>query len=121
MSKDKSTNLRSGLSGLAAGTVNGLFGGGGGMVLLPALNRWVGVEETRLFPTSVRVMLPVSGVSLLILGQRQPLPWAQGAPYLLGGIAGGIAAGLWGKNIPTAWLHRVLGAMMLWGGFRYLW
>ena len=28
------------LSGTAAGLVNGLFGGGGGMVLVPLLNDW---------------------------------------------------------------------------------
>ena len=31
------------LSGTAAGLVNGLFGGGGGMVLVPLLNGWCGL------------------------------------------------------------------------------
>ena len=36
-------------AGAAAGLVNGLFGGGGGMVLLPLLNRWCRVEGKRGF------------------------------------------------------------------------
>ena len=32
------------LSGGCAGAINGLFGGGGGMVLLPMLSGYVGME-----------------------------------------------------------------------------
>ena len=33
------------VSGALAGAANGLFGGGGGMVLVPLLQRWCCVEE----------------------------------------------------------------------------
>ena len=46
-------------AGAAAGLVNGLFGGGGGMVLLPLLNRWCRVEGKRGFATCVAVILPL--------------------------------------------------------------
>ena len=36
---DKTTGRRAALCGLAAGAVNGLFGAGGGIVLLPLLAR----------------------------------------------------------------------------------
>ena len=36
------------VSGVLAGVVNGLFGGGGGMVLVPLLRRWCGLEERSL-------------------------------------------------------------------------
>ena len=39
----------------------------------------------------------------------------------LGSALGGSLAGLWGKKIPTRWLHRGLGVLILWGGIRYLW
>ena len=38
---------RMGISGALAGAVNGLFGGGGGMVLAPLLESWCRVEEKR--------------------------------------------------------------------------
>jgi uncharacterized membrane protein YfcA len=47
-------------------------------------------------------------------------PWSTALPYLLGSAIGGVAAGLWGKKIPVKWLHRLLGALILWGGIRYL-
>ena len=48
------------------------------------------------------------------------LPWNGALPYLIGSAGGGLAAGLWGKHISTAWMHRFLGALILWGGVRYL-
>ncbi len=109
------------LAGLLAGLVNGIFGGAGGMVLIPALGLWSDAEPESLFPVSVAVMLPVCLLSLFLASRSGSLPWSEALPYLLGSTAGGVLAGLFGKRIPTLWLHRIFGAMLLWGGIRYLW
>ena len=108
------------LSGLAAGTVNGLFGAGGGMVLVPMLTHWTDLKEDEIFPASVSVILPICLVSLGFTAVRAPLPLDQALPYLVGSAVGGILAGCFGKRIPTLWLHRLLGVLILWGGVRYL-
>ena len=108
-------------AGLLAGAVNGIFGGAGGMVLIPLLGLWTDAEPESIFPLSVCVMLPVCLVSLWFTAQAGPLPWGEALPYLLGSTLGGILAGRFGRRIPTLWLHRVFGAMLLWGGVRYLW
>ncbi len=113
--------LGAGCSGIAAGLLNGLFGGGGGMLLIPGLKKFAQVEEQTLFPMSVSVMLPVSLLTLGISARNAPLPWAEVWPYLIGSAAGGVAVGIWGRKIPVLWLHRILGIMLLWGGWRYLW
>ena len=100
--------------------VNGIFGGAGGMVLIPLLGLGTDAEPESIFPLSVCVMLPVCLVSLWFTAQAGPLPWSEAAPYLLGCAAGGVLAGRFGQRIPTLWLHRVFGAMLLWGGIRYL-
>ncbi|MBQ3491541.1 MAG: TSUP family transporter [Oscillospiraceae bacterium] len=107
------------LAGAAAGLINGLFGAGGGMVLVPMLGKKAGISEQERFPASVAIIAPVCVVSLLLSGSRNNT-FLQVLPYLLGGAVGGVAAGLWGKRIPTVWLHRMLGALILWGGIRYL-
>jgi len=109
------------LAGLVAGVVNGIFGGAGGMVLIPLLQLLDQVEEDALFPMSVGVMLPVCVLSLWIAGMAGPLPWADAMPYLAGSVIGGVLCGVVGKRIPTLWLHRLFGVMILWGGVRYLW
>lgn len=107
------------LAGLVAGFINGIFGGAGGMILIPALQITGCISEAELFPTCVSVMLPVSILSLW-LSSPASLPWQDALPYLLGSAAGGVLVGLFGKKIPTIWLHRILGVMILWGGIRYL-
>ncbi len=108
-------------AGFLAGLVNGVFGGAGGMVLIPALRLMTPVQEDELFPISVSVMLPVCVLSLFLASRRTPLPWSDAMPYLLGSTAGGVLVGFLGKKIPTKWLHRGFGIMLLWGGVRYLW
>ncbi len=108
------------IAGGAAGAVNGLFGAGGGMVLVPTLGKRTGLCEEERFPASIAIIAPICIVSLFFSGEWQ-LTFRQVFPYLLGSTIGGTAAGLWGKYIPTLWLHRFLGLVILWGGIRYIW
>lgn len=114
-------NWKLSVAGALAGMVNGLFGAGGGMVLVPLLQKSGVLEEREVFPSSVAIILPLCLVSLGISSLSAPIPFRQALPYLLGSVPGGVLAGILGKKIPTAWLHRALGAMILWGGVRYLW
>lgn len=107
------------LAGCAAGAVNGLFGAGGGMVLVPLLSKKAGIAEQERFPSSVAIIAPICIITLILSGKWQVSFWTV-LPYLLGGAAGGAAAGLWGQKIPCIWLHRILGILILWGGIRYL-
>ena len=108
------------LAGLGAGAVNGLFGAGGGMVLIPLLTLCTDLEEKEIFPTSVSIILPVCLVSICFSLQGNTLTFQSILPYLLGSVIGGVIAGFLGKEIPTKWLHKLLGLLILWGGIRYL-
>lgn len=108
------------LAGFCAGAVTGLFGAGGGMILVPLLGMAAKLPEEDIFPTSVAVILPVCIVCLVFLAFRQGLPFSQALPYLLGSAVGGVTAGVLSRKIPTLWLHRILGGFVLWGGIRYL-
>ena len=108
-------------SGLGAGILNGLFGGGGGLLLIPGLRYLAGIEESRLFSLSVSVMLPVCLLSIGLTAGAAPLPWREAWPYLAGSALGGVLAGVYGSRIPVLWLHRALGLTLIWGGVRYLW
>lgn len=108
------------LAGFSAGAVTGFFGAGGGMVLVPLLSLLTDLNEDAIFPASLSVILPVCLVSLAATAFTGTVPWIPALPYLAGSAAGGIAAGLWGQRIPSKWLHRLLGILILWGGVRYL-
>lgn len=108
------------IAGAMAGAVNGLFGAGGGMVLVPLLTMLTQIDEDQIFPTSVSVILPICIVSLLFRLNSLDEGFMHGLPYLLGSIPGGLLAGFLGDKIPVKWLHRGLGLLILWGGVRYL-
>lgn len=109
------------LAGALAGAVNGLFGAGGGMVLVPLLTALTPLPEEGVFPASISVILPVCLVSLGFTALTGVILWKEALPWLFGSAAGGILSGIWGRKIPVLWLHRGLGILILWGGFRYLW
>ena len=108
------------LAGAAAGTVCGLLGAGGGMVLVPLLSRLTPLEENEIFPASVAVILPVCLVCLTVTAVTGSAAWSEALPWLPGSALGGLLAGSFGRKIPVKWLHRVLGIFILWGGIRYL-
>ena len=118
----KASNLGYTLSGSAAGLIAGLFGAGGGTILIPLLNLTVKPEENARFPTSVCIMLPICLVAICAdMINNGPPSLALAFPYILGGSIGGILAGILAKKIPTLYLHRGLGALIIWGGIRYQW
>ena len=111
---------KNGLAGAAAGLVNGLFGGGGGSVLLPLLNRWGTLAPRAAFATCLAAIYPMCCVSAVVyLFQVQPALETV-LPYLAGGLVGGWIGGrLYGK-VSTKWLKRLFAAFLFYAGVRYL-
>ena len=109
-----------GIAGAAAGVANGLFGGGGGMLLIPLMVWLTDLEDDAIFPASVSIIFPICLVSLFMTWKSNAPDGATMLPYLIGSLAGGLLAGILGRSIPTKWLHRALGILILWGGIRYL-
>lgn len=108
------------LAGLGAGAVNGLFGAGGGMVLIPLLCICTKTADRELFSSCVAVILPMCIISLIASGFTDQIYWKEALPYLPGSALGGFLAVRFGKGIPVSWLHKGLGILILWGGIRYL-
>lgn len=108
------------IAGICAGAVNGLFGAGGGMILVPLLTLLTDLEDDEIFPASVSIILPACFISLFMSAKAEELRLYHLWPYLIGSALGGILCGIFGKKIPVKWLHRILGILILWGGVRYL-
>ena len=108
------------IAGGAAGLANGLFGGGGGMVFLPILSRWGGLEQRKLYATCVGVIFPVCLVSAAVYLFRGGVSLGAALPYLAGGLIGGYLGGkLYGK-VPTKALKWLFAAFLFYAGVKYL-
>ncbi len=110
-----------GAVGLAAGVLSGLFGIGGGTVIIPALVMILGFSQHKAQGTSLAALvLPVG-----ILGVIRY--WKAGEVDLIAGII--IAAGLfvgayfgagWAVEISDIWLKRAFGIFFILLGLKYI-
>ena len=116
----KSKKHRPALAGAAAGLANGLFGAGGGMILVPLFTGACMVDERGAFATALCVMTPLCLVSLGVYALSGTLAPGLSVPYLIGGFLGGILGGMLLKRVPVRALHGVLALLIAWGGLR-LW
>lgn len=112
------SKLRYALAGGLAGVTNGLFGGGGGSVLVPMLTGYCRLSQREAFATSVAVVLPLCGLSVTIYLLRGNLDWMEAVPYLIGGAVGGFVGGRWFKGMNMGWLKRAFGLLLIYGGVR---
>ena len=104
--------------GVAAGIVNGLFGTGGGLILVPMLSGLAGLDEKRSFATSVTVIVPICVVSAMVYMRSGAVDFAMALPYLAGGILGGFCSGAIFKKAPVNLLNMIFSLLMLYGGIR---
>lgn len=112
------SKVRSAISGGIAGLINGFFGGGGGMLLVPLLSRWLKLGDRKAFATSVAVILPLCALSSVIYLIRGGLELPAALPYLIGGAAGGILGGKLFKTVNMLWLRRGFALLILYAGVR---
>ena len=108
------------LAGLGAGMDKGYFGGGGGMVLVPLLSRWCGLEQRKAFATSVAIILPLCALSSIIYFFRGGLDFTVALPYLAGGLIGGFVGGKIFQKLNVVWLRRLFALLLLYGGVKAL-
>lgn len=108
------------LIGALAGTANGIFGAGGGLFLVPLFISLAKMEEKKAFATSVAVIFPLSVASLIVFLIRGKNIFFTGLPFVIGGVLGGLISGKIFRRIPTVWLHRLFGLLILYGAVRTL-
>lgn len=94
--------------GVGTGVLSGLFGVGGGFVIVPALVLFSGMSMHRAVGTSLMViaLVSVSGITTQITAGRS-IPWELTAIFVLGGIAGLFTGQQIGRRLPASILQKV--------------
>ncbi|MCH5142361.1 MAG: sulfite exporter TauE/SafE family protein [Clostridiales bacterium] len=116
----KSKNFKRVLAGGLTGAVNGLFGGGGGMVAVPILKNMLGYEEKDAHATAILVIAPVclvSAITYIVNGYFIP---SIVIPAAIGSTAGGMIGALMLEKLPTGIVNAVFIAVMIVAGVRML-
>lgn len=104
--------LAGGMVGLVAGTAGGLFGIGGGVIMVPALT-FLGLDILPAIATSLFVMIPSSAVALAQHALAGRTQWDLAFP-LIGGIVIGAQIGpILSLRLPARWLRRLFALVLL--------
>jgi uncharacterized membrane protein YfcA len=101
------------LIGAVTGFANGLFGSGGGTILVPALEKAVKVETHKAHATAIAVILPLSLVSIFFYVRGGKLPLAEVLWISAGGCLGGFLGAKLLNKVSAPWLHKIFGAFMV--------
>jgi hypothetical protein len=107
--------------GMVAGVLSGMFGIGGGIVIVPALVAFLRFDQKRAVGTSLAVLLlPVSLGAVYTYysdGKLDPAVAAFVAAGLVVGAFGGARLAL---NLPTVTVKRMYGVFLLFVGLRFI-
>ena len=114
--KEKKSALTSGLMGSVVGAVNGLFGGGGGMIAVPAL-QGLGLSEKEAHATAILIILPVSAFSFLLYALRGYLDFQVLIPTAIGVFFGGLVGAQLLQKLPVKAVNLAFAALQLFAGF----
>lgn len=113
--KGKTTQI---LSGVTVGAVNGLFGGGGGMVVVPVLQRALLYPQKQAHATAILVIAPVcavSAVAYIVGGYAQ---FNVIIPAAIGNTVGGLLGAKLLDKLSGVWIKISFIAVMLAAGIR---
>ena len=86
--------------GILAGGICGLFGTGGGMILVPAFVYMLNIEPKKARATSLCCMLVMVITSSIFYYQSNYINWKIGALCAIGGIIGGYIGAKILKKVP---------------------
>lgn len=104
------------LFGVLIGAVNGFFGGGGGMVVVPVLTKLFGLSQKEAQATALFVILPLSIASAIIYFCYNSINFATGWPVMLGIVGGGVIGATLLNKLNNKLIKGVFVFFMLLGG-----
>ncbi len=105
--------------GAALGAANGVFGGGGGMVAVPLLER-LGHRGAAAHATAIAAVLPASLVSAAVYLWAGLVPWTVLLPVALGVAAGGFFGAKLLPLLPPRLVSLLFAGLMLLAGAKAL-
>lgn len=106
--------------GLAAGIINGLLGGGGGMIVVPGLALTLGLTAKKSHATALAVILPASVISACVLLFTFKNDLVLLSATTLGVSAGGVVGALLLKKLKNPAITKIFAVLMLLAGIKLL-
>ena len=105
--------LYAALIGLLGGTLGGLFGVGGGIIMVPAMVLLMGVSAKTAIGTSLAVIVPTALVASAKHFQQGNIDWKVAASLAPMAIIGGFLGAYLTTHVPADSLKKMFGVLLV--------
>lgn len=107
--------------GLITGLINGLFGSGGGIIVVPALIFLLGMDDYKAHATAISIILPLSIISTIIYFSNSSIPFKIALPVTIGGVVGSYIGAKTLNKIPVNILRKIFDSVIVYTAVRMIW
>lgn len=111
--KHFSFNIKNTLIGITTGFINGIFGSGGGTLLVPILNNIVKVEEHKSHATALAIIIFLSSASSVVYLSKGTYDVNLTIKVACGSIIGGIIGAKLLSKVTGKFLRISFGSIMI--------
>ena len=112
MNKKKNV-VKIALIGFITGLINGIFGSGGGTILVPCLVFLMGIEDHKAHATAISIILPLSLISSFIYFSYDVVDLTLTLKVAAGSVIGAIAGSCMLNRVPVYALRKIFGIFMI--------
>lgn len=118
MKPPKAQKIKFGILGFIAGILNGIFGAGGGLLVVPMLQSQE-IEPKKAHATSIAIILPLSAISAgMYLFNGISMDWGQFGVVVPLGLIGAVLGSLLLAKMQNKLLKKLFGLIMIFSAMR---
>ncbi len=118
LTKKQKNNIIMITCGCFVGLINGLLGGGGGLICVPLLEKFLHFEKKKAHATSISIIFPLSLISAFVYVFSGNIPSLPLVFVTLGVVCGGVSGALLLKVLPEKVVSIVFACIMIVAGLR---
>ena len=116
----KNGNMWAILGGVLAGFINGIFGGGGGMIIVPLLTLILRYNPKKAHATAILIILPLSLISGLLYSYFKMLGISLLLPVSIGVSVGGVVGAILLSKLSSKWIVLIFSIVMAVAGVKMI-
>ena len=99
--------------GLVSGFLNGLFGSGGGTLIVPFLEIFLKLDPKKSHATAILIIFSYTLISLVFYGFSGRLDFPLALKVSAGGVLGGLLGAKLLNKMSFSLIHKIFGAFMI--------